>query len=73
MSTAFPWDEIDTEAPALTDHGPRARSRSAAEPGRDTCVECGRAIGETGRWYEDGVGCLVPYCATCAELEFPIT
>lgn len=34
------------------------------------CVECGRPIAGDGRFYSDGVGELVPYCAECAEREF---
>jgi hypothetical protein len=40
------------------------------EKERDLCFECGRPIGENGRWYSDGVGELVPYCAECAEREY---
>ena len=36
------------------------------------CVDCGLAIGKMGRWYSDGVGELVPYCASCAAVEFPM-
>jgi hypothetical protein len=32
----------------------------------------GHFLGESGRWYSDGSGSLVPYCKTCAEVEFPV-
>jgi hypothetical protein len=49
----------------------RARDLLAAgEPLSAECVECGRRIGEDGRWYSDGAGQLVPYCDGCAEREF---
>ena len=36
------------------------------------CAQCKRLIGSSGRWYSDGAGSLVPYCKTCAEIEFPV-
>jgi hypothetical protein len=35
-----------------------------------SCSECGRPIGEDGRWYSDGVGELYPHRAGCAAREF---
>jgi hypothetical protein len=49
---------------------PRARELMTAEGLDVSCAECGRPIGEDGRWWSDGVGELHPYCATCSEREF---
>ncbi len=41
------------------------------EPDADEarCVECGKVIGSSGRWYSDDADELVPYCAGCAERD----
>jgi hypothetical protein len=43
------------------------------DPGGDIgCTECGRAIGDQGRWHSGSSGSLLPYCRSCAELELPV-
>jgi hypothetical protein len=42
---------------------------STDEDEPDRCVKCGEPSGKDGRWYSDGTGELVPYCAECAEQE----
>jgi putative signal transducing protein len=60
------WREI------LIDHDDleRARELVAADELEVECVECGRPIGDDGRWYPDATDELMPYCAGCAEREF---
>jgi hypothetical protein len=48
----------------------QARELLPAVENDPACVECGRLIGDNGRWYSDGVGDLVPYCPECAGREF---
>jgi hypothetical protein len=47
----------------------RARELVVAEQPDAACAGCGRPTGAGGRWYSDGTGGLVPYCAGCAERE----
>ena len=48
-----------------------ARHRSELE-GDPVCAECGRSLGESGRWHSDGIGTAEVYCVPCAELAFPV-
>jgi hypothetical protein len=60
------WREILVDADGIE----RARELLVTVvPLEAECVECGRPIGDGGRWYSDGAGLLVPYCAGCAEGE----
>jgi hypothetical protein len=47
-----------------------ARHRAELE-GDPACAECGRRIGENGRWHSDGIGTAEAYCVPCAERTFP--
>jgi hypothetical protein len=49
---------------------PRAGGQPVASAGRTACVTCGTPIRDSGRWYADGVGRLLPYCPICAAIEF---
>ena len=40
--------------------------------GRAVCVDCGRPIGDDGRFHSDGLGEPLPYCRLCAEDAFPV-
>ena len=65
MPARGPWDDIHDEL--------HERIGANAERADDaSCIECERPIGETGRWYSDGTGSPVPYCASCAAVEFPV-
>jgi hypothetical protein len=48
-----------------------ARHRAELE-GDPVCAECGRRVGDSGRWHSDGIGAPEPYCKPCAELAFPV-
>ena len=65
MLARGPWDEMHDHLRALIDESSR---RDESQP----CTECERPIGKTGRWHSDGTGTLVPYCKSCAEIEFPV-
>jgi hypothetical protein len=70
MPAQDPWEELLGRLQSLTADGSH-RVTSADE--RDTpCTECARPIGYSGRWFSDGGGGLVPYCKSCAEIEFPL-
>jgi hypothetical protein len=67
MLAGSDWTEIRVFEEDL----PRARGIiESAEPLEAECVECGRPMGDDGRWYSDGTGELLPYCAGCDEREF---
>ncbi len=69
MPARDPWEELLGRLQSLTADG---SNRVTAAGERDTpCTECARPIGYSDRWYSDGVGGLVPYCKSCAEIEFP--
>ncbi len=66
-STSFGgWREIVVLAADLE----RATALLPTAESEIACVECGRPIGDDGRWYSDDTGELVPYCPECAEREF---
>jgi hypothetical protein len=48
-----------------------ARHRSELQ-GATVCAECGRSVGENGRWHSDGIGTPEVYCVPCAEVAFPV-
>jgi hypothetical protein len=48
----------------------RARELVGASRDATACIECGQPIGDDSRWYSNGTGELVPYCAGCAKREF---
>jgi hypothetical protein len=73
VSAQAPWDALLRELQELTESGSRRIAEHRAElEGRTGCVECGQPLGTSGRWYADGFGGLIPYCATCAEIERPV-
>ena len=71
MGARVPWHETQNELLVrVIDRQRRIEVlRSELEA---TCAECGRPIGFDGRWYSDGGGELVPYCASCAQTELPV-
>jgi hypothetical protein len=70
VSGWIPWCELRHEASARQIEDARLELEAALRG--ESCAECGRAIGDQGRWYSDGAGELVPYYVECAGREFGV-
>jgi hypothetical protein len=70
MQRRYPWDDLDDGLRERLDRG--AAEGRAGDDRLTACNECGRPIGPKGGWYADESGVLLPYCASCAEVEFPV-